>query len=187
MRKFSKKQYLAAGCAAALIAGGAGVAFAYWTTTGSGDGTGSAGTATNWTVAFQATTEDTAGVALSPGGPTETVHFTIKNPDSGHAALDDVALTVANAQAPVTFSSQTDASKPACTAADFTITSISLTDGAAVPTVKSSATSEVIGSPLYDVAGGDTITGTATLAMVDGTGNQDNCQGVTVPVHAAVS
>jgi hypothetical protein len=185
MRKFSKKHYLAAGAAAALIVGGAGMAYAYWTTTGSGDGSGSAGTTSNWTVAFQTTTDDTAGVALSPGGATQTVHFTVKNADSGHAALNDVTLTVANAAS--AFSSRANTSLPACTASDFEISNVSLTDGAATPTVRSSSTNDVTGSPLYDVAGGSTITGTATLALLNGTDNQDNCQGVTVPVHAAVS
>ena len=51
MRKFSKKQYLAAGVAAAIITAGAGAAYAYWTTSGSGTSSGTVGTDAGFTVA----------------------------------------------------------------------------------------------------------------------------------------
>jgi hypothetical protein len=95
MRKFSKKQYLAAGAAAALIAGGAGVAFAYWTSTGSGSGTATTDTAKNWTVVVDSTDLKD----LSPNGPVETVHFHVTNPGSGVQHLNNTVASVASTSA----------------------------------------------------------------------------------------
>ncbi|HKC27040.1 MAG TPA: hypothetical protein VKB75_03420, partial [Jatrophihabitans sp.] len=142
MFKITKKKALVAGVAAVVIAGGAGAALAFWTTSGSGDGSGSTGTTSQWNVVFQSTD---GALSLSPGGPAQTVHFTITNPDPGHAALNRVALTVAN---PTTaFSARADVNQPACTASDFTISNISLSDTSSV--VKSDPSATVTGSPLY--------------------------------------
>jgi hypothetical protein len=113
MRKFSKKQYLAAGAAAALILGGAGIAVAYWTSTGTGTGTATTGTSTDWAVVVDSTTL----ADLTPGGPTETVHFHVTNNNSG----------VQNLQA--TVASVTSTSDAGCGIADFAVGTTSITYG----------------------------------------------------------
>ena len=68
---------------AVLTAGG--VAFAYFTSTGSGTGQGSVGTSANWLVTFD-TSQGTNGVSggpIYPGSGTETLYFTVKNAGSG--------------------------------------------------------------------------------------------------------
>jgi hypothetical protein len=139
---------------AAMVAVGGGAAFAYWTATGTGNTTTAAGTSSNFTIS-----SSVAGGALSPGGPTQTVTFTVTNPGTGVQKLSTVAATVA----------ATDGSAwtavTGCTKDDF-----------------------AVGTPSFTVteipANGGTVTGTVTLQMIDRTGvNQDGCKGATVPVH----
>lgn len=113
MRKFSKKQYAAAGAAAVIVLGGAGVAFAYWTSTGFGTGTASTDTAKNWTVAIDSTDLKD----LSPAGPTETVTFHVTNPGSGVQHLNNTSASVVST------------SDAGCTAADFAVGTTAITYG----------------------------------------------------------
>jgi hypothetical protein len=94
---------------AAMLAVGGGAAFAYWTATGTGDGTAAAGTSSNFTIASSVT-----GNPLSPGGPTQTVTFVVTNPGSGVQKVSAVAVTVAD-DAGVAWDTGT------CSAADFTV------------------------------------------------------------------
>jgi hypothetical protein len=113
MRKFSKKQYLAAGVTAALIVGGAGVAFAYWTSTGTGSGSATTGTSSAFTVAV-----DNVNLAdLSPNGPTDTVNFTVTNPSSGNQQLNSTTASVV------------DTTNSGCTSGDFSVSATSLDSG----------------------------------------------------------
>ncbi|MCU1657695.1 MAG: hypothetical protein JWO57_2351 [Pseudonocardiales bacterium] len=89
MRKFSKKQYLAAGAAAVIIAGGAGTAFAYWTTSGSGTGSGTAATA-NGTLGLHASF---ASDTLTPGNSVP-VSFTADNTNSSDLQVGTVHTVV---------------------------------------------------------------------------------------------
>ena len=122
MRKFSKKQYLAAGAAAVIVAAGAGVAFAYWTSTGTGSGTATTGTDGGWTVVVDSIDLHN----LSPNGPSDTVTFHVTNAGTG---VQNLASTVAS----VTGTS----AGPDCTAANFTTgpTTITYGDVAASATV----------------------------------------------------
>jgi hypothetical protein len=113
MRKFSKKQYLAAGAAAVIVASGAGVAFAYWTSTGTGSGTATTDSATNWNVVVDSTNLHD----LSPAGPIETVHFHVTNPSSGVQNLQNTIASVVST------------SHAGCGAGDFTVGTTSITYG----------------------------------------------------------
>jgi len=157
MRKFTKKQYLAAGAAAVIIAGGAGAAFAYWTSTGSGTGSASTGTSTSWAV----TTDAADGDALTPGGPTDTITFHIQNNSSGVQHLNAVQVTVANNDG------TTWDAVSGCSAADYSVGTPDFTAG--------------------DVASGATVTGTVTISMNNLSSNQDGCQNATVPLYVAAS
>src|SRR5919197_1561755 len=73
--RFSKKlAALAVGTGIVLTAS---AAFAYWTSLGSGSGAATGG-------------------ALTPGGPTDTIGFSVKNNNSGHQKLNKVDISVAN-------------------------------------------------------------------------------------------
>jgi hypothetical protein len=123
MRKMSKKNKIAAVCAAAVLTTvGGGVAFAYWSTTGSGTGSGSNATA-NGTIVLSATFPD----GLTPGG---SVPVTYKAANGGSSSLQ-----VGTIHAVVS------TSNPACLPADFTIP-----DVISNTTVAAGATAAAVGS-----------------------------------------
>jgi hypothetical protein len=111
MARLTKRKYLAAGVAVAVVASG-GVAFAYWTSGGSGTGTATTGDST----AFVVTVDDSPS-NLTPGGPVETVGFTVDNPSTGHQNVSGAAASV------------TGTDKPGCDATDFAITATTVTTG----------------------------------------------------------
>jgi len=139
---------------AAMVAIGGGAAFAYWTATGMGDGTAATGDTENFTISSTVT----SGGPLSPGGPTQTITFTVTNPGTGVQKVSAVDVKVANT-AGAAWDSGTG-----CSAADFTV-------GIPAFTAK-------------EIAPGGTATGTVTLQMIDRTGvNQNGCKNETVPLH----
>src|SRR6478735_3766720 len=153
-QKMTKKS-TAIAAAAVLGLATAGGAYAYWTTTGSGTGTATTGTST----AFVVTTDGATGGLLSPGGPTQTVPFHIKNTNSGVQHLSAVAVSVA-------LSNGADwTSVVGCSAADYTVGTPSFTAG--------------------DVASGATVDGTVTISMNNLASNQDGCKGAAVPLYVA--
>lgn len=137
---------------AAMVAIGGGAAFAYWSAVGVGTGATTAGQ----TVAFKVLSTPATGDALSPGGPIQTVAFTVKNENTGAQNLASVTAKVAKADG-------TEWASGTCTATDFTVTSPSITLGQLAP--------------------GATANGTVTVQMVNKASNQDDCQGVTVPLY----
>jgi hypothetical protein len=159
MHKNTRKRAaaVATGAALALIAGG--VAYGYWTTGGSG--TGSASTGSVGDVTINATSAAVTG--LYPGGPAQSISGNFDNPNSGSVYISKVNVAVSAG-----FSKQADATKPACTAADFNIVQPGAVD-AQVPagTAQGSWTG-------------------ATIQLVNGAANQDNCKGVTVPLTFTV-
>lgn len=148
---------IAAVAAGAVVLASAGTAYAYWTTSGTGSGSASTGTSS----AFVVTTDAPAGDPLTPGGPTQTVGFTVTNPSSGVQRLQAVAVTVASANA----SAWT--AVPGCSAADYTVGTPAFTAG--------------------DIAAGASRSGTVTITMIDRNVSQDGCKGATVPLHVAAS
>jgi len=150
MRRMTRKKYLVAGTAVAVIASG-GAAFAYWTSNGSGDGSATTGTDTPWAV----TVADVDLDNLTPAGPSDTVTFAIKNDGSGVQHLSSAVASV------------TGTSDPGCTAADFSVSTTTVS--------------------AQDVAAGATVNGSFTVQMIDTGVNQDDCKGVTVDLEVAAS
>ncbi|MGQ0629725.1 MAG: hypothetical protein ACT4P1_01685 [Sporichthyaceae bacterium] len=142
---------------AAVVALGAGAAVAYWTSTGDGTGTGTTGSSTAFTVASSAAT----GGPLTPGGPTQTIAFTVTNPSTGHQNLSAVAVTVAGAGGAAW------TAVAGCSAADYTVGTPSITYG--------------------DLGPGAVASGTVTLTMNNLPSSQDGCEGATVPLYIAAS
>lgn len=145
---------VATGAALTFLVGG--VAFAYWTTGGSGTGSAATGNTANITIV--ATSPAVTG--LYPGAPAVDIAGKFNNPNTGKVYVGQVNVSVAAG-----FSAQADASKPACTSADFAITQPAAT-----------AAQIDAGNAVGSWSG-------AKIAMVNNpSANQDNCKGVTVPL-----
>jgi len=148
-----RKRVVTLVAAAGVTVAGTGVAFAYWTAIGEGDGTATTGQ----DIAFTIAVDPAEGAALTPGGPGQTVDFTVTNPSTGSQFLTGVTVTVAGLLG-ATFEQGT------CGADDYEV-------------VISSA------PPNGEIAGGESVEGTATVTMNNLPTNQDDCQGVPVPLH----
>jgi hypothetical protein len=151
---------------------GAGVAYGFFTTSGSGTGSAAIGDASPLTVAVGTPT----GGSLYPASFTDgdrvvdTVDFTVTNPGSGNVNLGTV---VAGVTPGWTFTD--GAGDPACTAADFSING------------------QAVGAPAITTGSGVTLNGSSdapnnvykgsfTIQMVDNGANQDSCQSGSVPL-----
>ncbi|MDQ2959116.1 MAG: hypothetical protein M3Y42_19435 [Actinomycetota bacterium] len=105
--KRSKKVLIASGTAAVVLAG-SGVAFAYWTTSGSGSGTATVATSAQ-TLVLHASTSGT----LSPGGSL-AVFFSADNGSSGSLQVGTVRLVSITA----------DSEHAGCSVADFSMADV---------------------------------------------------------------
>lgn len=143
--------------AAGLVLCGGGAAFAYWSASGSGTGEATTGESTDFVISSVGAT----GGPLTPGGPSQSIAFTVTNPSTGAQTLADVEVTVANSDgSPWTV-------VDGCSAADYVVTA---------PTI------------VYGVlAGGAHVDGTVTITMVNSTSNQDDCQNADVPLYFAAN
>jgi hypothetical protein len=137
---------------ALLVVGGSG-AFAFWSSMGAGTGSVSTGTSTPFTV----TSGTATGGALTPGGPAQTVPFTVTNPGTGSQNLAAVTVTVAGPGG----TTWTDVS--GCSASDYTVGTPTITAG--------------------QIASGASVSGTVTVTMINLTTNQDACKNATVPLY----
>jgi hypothetical protein len=134
-----------------------GIAFAFWTAGGGGAGTASAGTSASVTV-----NQTVSPTGLYPGA-TAALSGNFDNPNAGSVYVAAVTASV------TPFSVQTDATKPACTQADFSITGTASVGTEVVP-----------GTGVGSWSG-------LSLNMIDAATNQDNCKSVTVPITYAAS
>jgi hypothetical protein len=175
MRRFTKKRLIGALSLIAVLAV-AGAAYAYFTSTGTGTGSATVGSATNWTVGETGTP---TGGPLYPdaaigGANIQTDKYTVTNAGKGSQNLTQVVVSIANANGSA-WSTQTNPAKPACTASSFSV------GGAAIGTPWTDT------SLAGDYAAGASKSGTVTVEMIDNNANQDNCQGVTVPIYFSAS
>lgn len=150
--RITKKKLAAVAVGTAVAVTGATVAFAYFTTTGSGEGSATTGTDTPWNVvAMNAATK-----TLTPGGPTQTVPFSVKNESSGFQRLNSVTVAVAG-PAGAAWTSGT------CNKDDFSVT--------------------ITGFTATTLAPNDTATGNAVIQMLNLDENQNDCRNLTVPLY----
>jgi hypothetical protein len=144
--------------AGAMTLAGAGAAFAYWTTSGTGAGNATSGTPSTVTVV-----QTTVVSGMYPG---DTVALTgdFNNPNPGKVYVTSVTASIG------TFSSQANSALPACTQGDFTITGTSNTPGEILP-----------GSGVGAWSG-------LSITLTDAGTNQDNCEGLTtIPINYTAS
>lgn len=152
-----RKRIYAVLAATTIVAVGGGLAYAYWSSTGTGSGSASTGTGSSFVVA----STDPTGGPLSPGGPSETVAFTVTNPSTGSQNLTSVVVSVAN----TTGTAWTAVT--GCSALDYTV-----------------------GTPVItyaQIASGAVANGTVTITMNNLPSNQDACKLVTVPLYIVAS
>jgi hypothetical protein len=161
LRRFTKKRTLAALTVVAVLAA-AGAAFAYFTSTGSGTGSATIGSAT----AFNVTVNNPTGGPLYPGSGSESLSYTIKNAGSGTQNLSATSVAV-------TADTNGDVKH----------------NGASVAGCKASWFSAVDNAPAYGpLAGGASVNGSVTVTMPDNTtDNQDACQSASPDVAVNAS
>jgi hypothetical protein len=104
MRLTRSKKWLATAAGVVTVGVAATAAFAYFTTTGSGDGSATVGTSSELTL------HGTTDVALYPGTDA-TVSFTVDNDSPGHQWVGTITLD----------SVSTDAAHAGCVMTDFTM------------------------------------------------------------------
>jgi hypothetical protein len=158
----------ASGLATITVAGGS---YAYFTASGSGNGTATVGTSSPWAVTHTLT----AGGAMNPGGFQQRVDFSVKNNSTGVQNLGSVVLSVPNNGPGDALSVQDN---PGCLVSWF---DIQQRPYAAEPATPHSIT-------LGDIAGGATRTGSSLIQMNNGGSvNQDACKGITLPLVITAS
>src|SRR3954447_14282035 len=156
-----KRKRVLAGLGAVVALVAAGAAIAYFTSTGSGNGTGSVGNASNWTVAIAAP----SGGPLYPGAGSQTFAYTVTNASSGHQQLQATASSVlADANGDITHNGTAGAG---CKAAWFT----------AANTAPAAA----------NLAGGAATSGSVLLTMQDSNTDQNACQAASPDIQVNAS
>jgi hypothetical protein len=159
MHSFARKSPALFIALAVVLTLGAGVAYAFWTSGGSGTGTASTGDTTTSVTVVQ--TSDVSD--LRPGGAPQELSGTFNNPAvNGPVYVTAVTVSIGSV------AKATDAVAGVCDATDYTLTNPVMTVNATVPT---GADQGAWGVPA-DVA---------TIQFNDKpTTNQDPCKGATV-------
>jgi hypothetical protein len=106
MKRMTTRTAIIGGAAAAALLLGGGVAFAFWTSNGSGTGTAEAGVTTALTITPVAAPTD-----LYPDGPAQLVTVNVANDSDSDVKLASVDVDVTSAP-------------PLCLLADFTVTTV---------------------------------------------------------------
>lgn len=169
MKKFSKRAWILFGVVAVAAVAAVG-GYAYFTSTGSGNGTGTVGSATTWDVTGANESGDLFPLTY-PAGAQALIGGNVQNDGTGYQQLNQIVATIV------------DTSDVGCTAANFkfvspgstwtldvtkTVATANLASGAALP--------DNLG-PAANHAFGD-----LSIAMVDTLVSQDDCQGATVNI-----
>jgi hypothetical protein len=163
MRRISTKSVVAVVAGTALVAGGAGVAYAFWTATGTGSGTATTSTGESH-LAFGATTTIDA---MYPGDAPQAFSVTLTNNAQNKAYVAGVKafLTI-------------DGSHPGCSADDYVL---GATTAATAP--GSEATAVPLAWTATELASGGSGTVSGKIGFNDKGTNQDACKGATVTIN----
>lgn len=156
----SRKRIVIIGLAAVIVLGGAGAAWAYFSSTGSGTGQATVGSAATWTV-----TAGTPTGTIYPGYGNSQIAYTVKNNASGEQQFTTATAAVNSSGGNVT---QNGTVVTGCLATWFTATV------SADPSVST------------NIAPAGTASVTVTVTMPSSTTNQNVCQGVTPDINLSV-
>ncbi len=122
-KKTRRTRRIAVVSAAALaVAVGGGVAYAYWTAGGTGNGSATTGNVQGITI-----NQTSAITGLYPGGNPVALAGTFTNGNSGPVYVAQVTVAV-----DPSWEAQADGNKPACTAGDFSLVQPAATNGEVV-------------------------------------------------------
>ena len=135
-----------------LVAVTGGIAFAYWTTGGSGTGTATTGTSTNITVIQTSTVTN-----MHPGDTAQTLSGNFNNTNAGPVYVGTVTASIGSV------AKAGGAPAGTCDATDYTLANAAMTVGTEVPS----------GNGVGSWSG-------ATIKFNNKATNQDACQGGTV-------
>jgi hypothetical protein len=153
-------------------------AYAYFTDAGHGTGTATVGTSTQFTVAQDAFGgAGPAAVTLYPGVGTQALTGTVANAGAGHQSFNTI---VANVVAPT---GPNVGGSPACTAADFALTSPGsswVLSNAGDTATLTLATQDLAPSGVYHFSD-------LSVSMNNLPSNQDSCKNATVNLTYDVS
>ena len=156
-RLFKSRKLLAVlGVVAAVSV--AAIAYAFWSSTGSGTGTATTGDVSNFTVSI-----DSSPSGLYPGGPAQDVDWSVTNNDNSKDSFSSATLTIDSVD-PV-----------ACDASNFTVTSPSVSN------VVLDGTGGANDSASY------TGTDAGTIKLDETGSNQDDCKNATVNLKMTVN
>lgn len=142
-----------------LVLGGAGAAYAYWTTNGTGAGTGATGTA-----ASIVATQTSSVTAMGPGVAAQELSGTFNNGNDGPAFVARVTASIGSVTG----------GAGACDATDYTLTNPAMDVNASVP----AGTNQGAWGVPADVA---------TIAFNNKATNQDGCKNATVSLVYTIS
>jgi hypothetical protein len=169
--RFLTKKKAAAAVGVVAILGGGLAAYAYFTSSGSANGSAGVGSATNWSVTgFNGSGSPSSSGTMYPGAGTATLTYRITNAGTGHQAVTSVTVAVATTTVSgntVIVDNSTGTGVAGCLATWFTGGSSSFlaSDG-----------STAVSLPA-DLAGSDYITGSTGVTMSNVASSQDTCQG----------
>ncbi|HEY2562950.1 MAG TPA: hypothetical protein VGI44_04520 [Acidimicrobiales bacterium] len=164
LKRISKKGVVF-GLSAGVALGLTGAAFAFFTSTGSGSGSATTGSAGSWGVVASASTG-----TMYPGQGTASVPFTITNNGSGNQALNSETPTVASSGGNV----ETTAGNPATAVAGCLATWYVPVNGTPSP------------ANLTSIAPAATVSDTVTVTMTDAPTSQNSCQGIIPAITLSV-
>jgi hypothetical protein len=157
-KAITKKRFAVLGAVAILAM--AGIAVAYFTSSGSGTGSASVGKSSAFTVEVSS---DTSG-SIYPGSGSETLSYSIKNEGSGHQNVTSTSASVNSDEGNIT---QNGTPVVGCLASWF-----HAADTSPAP---------------VDLAGGATAEGSVKVTMEDAEANQDACQGANPDITVKAS
>jgi hypothetical protein len=162
MRKTTKR-ILTGAVITAVLLGGGGIAYAYWTAGGTGSGTGATGT-----VAGSITVNQTSSISnLRPGGTAQALSGNFDNSDTSPVYVSSVAVTISS----VTGGAVAPGDINGCDAGDYTIAGSPMTVNAQVPAG----------------AAQGSWSGATIVFKNEAAENQDACQGATVHLSYTAS
>jgi hypothetical protein len=166
--RFVSKKMVGAMLVAVLVLGGAAAAFAYFTSSGVGNGTGTVGSATTWSVTgFGGSGTPSATGTLYPGVGSASLTYRVTNAGSGHQAVNSVVVTVA-ADGTGNALDSTGTAITGCLATWFSV-------GASSFLASDGTTAVSLATP-RDLANAGYITGSTAITMANVALVQDACQ-----------
>jgi hypothetical protein len=161
----ARRRIAIVGTAAAMVLAGGGAAFAYFTASGSGTGSGTVGSTGTWQV-----TQASSTGTIYPGSGSSVITFNVKNTGTADQQYSTATSTVNSDGSGNIQTGVGNASVSGCLAAWFSAT---VTADTSIDT---------------NVAGGATVQVQVTVTMpTDSTDNQNACEGAAPNVTLAVS